>query len=220
MGECIDLLVDLPKSKRPLEERAMVSEEDKILSKKLGKEYFDGTRAQGYGGYYYDGRWKPVARRLAKHYKLKRGSRVLDIGCAKGFLLQDFLEEVPGIEIAGLDISEYALRNSSEHVRPYLYLGNAKELPFPNDSFDLVISICSLHNIMDLDETEQSLREIQRVTKQHSYIKVGAYHNEEEKRILDHWAVVSNTYLHCDDWVKLFEKASYVGDYFWFHPSR
>jgi|TARA_Y100000294_G_scaffold172005_1_gene186158 SAM-dependent methyltransferase len=214
----IDLLDSLPKSNRPLDERAEASDEDRKFHWDLGKEYFDGTRAQGLGGYYYDGRWKPVARRLAGYYGLGPESSVLDVGCAKGFLLHDFSEEVPGISIAGIDISGYALSEATDLTKPYVYMGNAKELPFPDDAFDLVISINSLHNILDRAEVVEALREIERVSRAHKYIKVGAYRNDEEKSRLDNWAVVATTYLHCDDWLSVFEEAGYRGDYDWFNP--
>jgi len=214
----IDHLASLPKSNRPFDERAEASEEDRKFHWDLGKEYFDGTRAQGLGGYYYDGRWKPVARHLAEYYGLGPASSVLDVGCAKGFLLHDFIEEVPGISVAGIDISGYALGEATELAKPHVYMGNAKELPLPDDAFDLVISINSLHNILDRAEVIEALREIERVSRAHKYVKVGAYRNAEEKSILDNWAVVATTYLHVDDWLQVFEEAGYTGDYDWFNP--
>jgi SAM-dependent methyltransferase len=214
----IDHLASLPKNARPLDERAEASEEDRKFHWDLGKEYFDGTRAQGLGGYYYDGRWKPVARQLAEYYGLGPASSVLDVGCAKGFLLHDFIEEVPGISVTGIDISGYALGEATDLTKSYVYMGNAKELPLPDDAFDLVISINSLHNILDRAEVIEALREIERVSRAHKYIKVGAYRNDEEKSILDNWAVVATTYLHVDDWLSVFEEAGYTGDYDWFNP--
>ena len=214
----IDLLDVLPQAVRPIDERAAASAEDRRLSWKLDREYFDGTRAQGYGGYRLDGRWKPVARRLIEHYRLGRHSRVLDIGCAKGFLLHAFLEECPGIEIAGLDISAYALGQAPEPVKPHLCLGNAKQLPFPSDSFDLVFCKDSLHNILSVDEVVEALGEIERVGRGGKFIRVGAYRNPEEKAILDKWAVVATTYLPPEDWLRLFARAGYTGDYWWFNP--
>lgn len=214
----IDLMDTLPKVQRPIDERAATSEEDRKLSWKIGEEYFDGTRQQGLGGYYYDGRWKSVVARLQNYYGLGSDSSVLDIGCAKGFLIHDFMEDIPGIKVAGLDISDYALRNATEMARPFVHMGNAKELPFADNSFDLVISINSLHNILDVNEVKRALREIQRVSRQHMYIKVGAYRNDEEKAILDKWAVVATTYLHVRDWENLFAEVGYSGDYGWFNP--
>ncbi len=214
----IDLLDSLPKTARPIQQRSNASESDRAFHWKLGREYFDGTRAQGYGGYKLDGRWRPVARRLIDYYRLGPGSRILDIGCAKGFLLHAFLEEAPWIEVIGLDISEYALLDAPESVRPYLVLGNAKELPFPNGHFDLVFSKDSLHNILTYSECVTALAEIERVSRGGRYVRVGAYRNMEEKIMLDKWAVVATTYLKTDDWLKLFSQAGYAGDYSWFTP--
>ena len=214
----IDLLDVLPKPQRPLGERAAAGPEDRAFHWKLGREYFDGTRAQGYGGYRLDGRWRPVARRLADHYRLGPGSRVLDIGCAKGFLLHAFLEEVPGIEVAGLDISHYALSEAPETVRRHLVLGNARQVPFPSGHFDLVFSKDSLHNILTRDECVEALAEIERVARGGKFIRVGAYRNAEEKAILDKWAVVATTYLPPAEWLELFARAGYTGDYTWFNP--
>ncbi len=214
----INLLDLYPKSTRPIDERAQISYEDRIIVKRLGKEYFDGTRVQGYGGYYYDGRWKPIAKRFKDFYGLTSHSRVLDIGCAKGFLLHDLLEAVPGIQICGLDISEYVLNTAIETAKPHLILGNAKDLPFADKSFDLIICINSLHNILELDEVKAAISEIERVSRSHKFISVGAYQNKEEKERLDRWAVVAKVYMHRREWVSLFQDVGYSGDYYWFNP--
>ena len=213
----IDLMDAYPKTVRPIDERAEASVEDRIISKRFGEEYFDGTRVQGYGGYRYDGRWKPIVRRFAGHYGLTSKSSVLDVGCAKGFMLHDFQEALPGMRIAGLDISEYCLNNAMESVKSHLVLGNCRDLPFPDKSFDLVISIATIHNL-ELDELKLSLKEIERVSRKHKWIKLGAWHNDEEKERMLRWNVVANTFMHVDDWVKLFKEVGYTGDYTWFNP--
>lgn len=213
----IDLMDSYPKTARPIDERSEASQEDRILSKRFGKEYFDGTRQQGCGGYSYDGRWKPVVARFIEHYGLTSSSKILDVGCAKGFMLHDFQEALPGVTVAGLDISNYVLTNSMESVRPFLSLGNCRELPFPDDSFDLVISITTIHN-PPLDEVKMALRELERVSSAHKFIKVGAYQTEEEKIRLDRWNVVANTFMYCHEWENLFQEVGYTGDYVWFLP--
>ena len=215
----VNLLDRLPKAKRPLGERAEVTTEDRILSWKLDEEYFDGTRQQGYGGYRYDGRWKPVVERLREQYDLTSASTVLDVGCAKGFLLQDFMEAIPGIEVAGLDISRYAIEQADPVIRPQLHIGNASELPFATDSFDLVISINSLHNILPIRGVEAALSEIERVSRRNKFVSLGAYSTEEEKQALDRWAVVATTYMHEEEWEELFRSVGYSGDYWWFKPA-
>src|SRR5258708_27934990 len=121
------------------------------IAKRFDRDYWDGDRKVGYGGMRYDGRWRLVADLLAAHYKLKAGDRVLDVGCGKGFLLYDLTQAVPGIEVRGLDISDYAIANAKEEVRPFLTQAHAKSLPFDDKSFDLVISITTLHNLFCYD---------------------------------------------------------------------
>src|SRR5262245_30825346 len=136
-----------------------------------GKDYWDGDRRYGYGGMRYDGRWKPVAENMARHYGLKPGHKVLDVGCGKGFLLYEFTQVVAGIEVAGVDISEYAIENSKEEVRPFLKIGNAVELPFPDKSFDFIVTITTFHNLFNY-ELKKALQEVERVGKRHKYIVV------------------------------------------------
>ena len=118
----------------------------------------------------------------------------------------------------GVDISLYAKENAKIEIKDKIYIANAKELPFENNFFDLVISINSLHNILNVNETIHALNEIQRVTKKNSFISLGAYKNDTEKQIIDEWAVVGTTYAHENDWLRIFEMAGYEGDYFWFKP--
>lgn len=217
MARFYDLMRAIPRGPRPISERVVASPEDREYHWDLGQEYFDGTRAQGYGGYKYDGRWMPVARNIFEEYKLPANARILDIGCAKGFLISDIKELYPDSEPMGLDISPYALGEARENIRDSLILGNAAALPFEDQYFDFVFSNNSLHNIMDIDTTIASLREIQRVAKA-AWISIGAYETPEEKERLDTWAVVATTYLHTDDWREMFRRAGYNHDYFWFKP--
>ena len=186
-------------------------------AKKYDFDYWDGDRKFGYGGFRYDGRWLKVAQALADHYKLKAGDRILDIGCGKGFLLYDLTQVVPGIEVKGIDISDYAVKNSKEEIRSRLQVGNAADLPFEDKSFDLVISINTIHNL-PADECKQALGEIQRVTKKNAFITVDAYRDDEEKKRMFMWNLTAQTILSVDEWVELFNDAGYQGDYYWFIP--
>src|SRR5207237_6734011 len=125
-------------------------------------EYFDGSRETGYGGYRYDGRWVAIAEDVVAHFALKAGDRVLDVGCAKGFLVKDLLKVCPGIEAFGLDISEYALMHCEPEVVGRLQLGSADKLPFPDKSFNAVLAINTIHNLERAD-TIRSVREIERL---------------------------------------------------------
>ena len=214
----IDLLVNYPKTKRNVNERGMQkTEEDRLVGRQFGQEYFDGDRRFGYGGYNYQSRfWQPVVPTFAKHYNLSSISSVLDVGCAKGFMMHDFAQIIPGINLQGLDISEYAILHSLENMRPLICLGNAKELPFADKNFDLVISINTVHNLPPT-ECAQALREIQRVGR-HAFITVDAYRTPEEKDRMDAWNLTALTYMHVDEWKALFKQVGYTGDYYWFIP--
>lgn len=182
------------------------------IAKQYGYDYWDGDRKFGYGGYKYDGRWKKVVGPLIEHYGLKPGDRVLDIGCGKGFLLYDMIQALPGIEVAGIDISEYAAEHAMPEVKPFIHVGNAAVLPFENNSFDVVISINTLHNLYCYD-LEKALREIERVGDRHKYIVVESYRNEEEKVNLMYWVLTGECFFTPNEWEWWFQRCGYTGDY-------
>ncbi len=217
MGQEVNLLDLYPRSKRPIEERGkLVTEEHRKVARQFGKEYFDGERLYGYGGYSYHPRfWQATVRRFRDYYQLADDASVLDVGCAKGFMLHDFKELMPNLSIAGIEISEYAIEHAIETVKSFLRVGNAKELPYEDNSFDLVISINTIHNL-PLEECKQALREIQRVSRKHAFITVDAWRTGEERERMMNWNLTALTYMHVDDWKKLFAEAGYTGDYYWF----
>lgn len=219
MGKEIDLLKNYPKSNRNI----MMRSEEKTdyhrqIARQFGKEYFDGDRAFGYGGYTYDPRfWEPVIPTFEDYYLLNKGHKILDVGCGKGFMLYDMRRLIPGIEVRGIDISQYAFLNSMEDIKPYIDLGNATDLPYNSNSFDLVISINTIHNLEQVD-CIIALQEIERVSKGNSFVVVDAYRNRHDKEKIDDWNLTALTYLHVNEWVELFNKAGYSGDYYWFIP--
>jgi len=193
-----------------------VTEADKAecaeISKRFGQEYFDGDRKYGYGGYRYDGRWRPFAEKVIQHYSLKPGDKVLDIGCGKGFLVYDLMQALPGLEIAGLEISSYAIENGIQEVKPFLTQGSAVALPYADKRFDLVLSINTLHNlrIYDLDK---ALREIERVGRGDKYIVNDSYRTEREKVNLLYWQLTCECFYTPEEWQWIFDKCGYTGDY-------
>ena len=215
----IDLLVDYPKSNRNVKERVgKKTDEDRLIARKFDFDYFDGDRAHGYGGYKYNPKfWGPVVKTFKNHWKLDQNSSFLDVGCGKGFTLFDLSKEVPGIKIRGIDISKYAIENSIEEIKDNLSVGNAKQLPFENNSFDVVISINTIHNLA-LDDCALAIKEIERVKKNNSYIIVDAYRTPEEKQRMYDWNLTAKTIMSADDWVKFFKKNNYTGEYYWFIP--
>ena len=208
----LNLLDRYPRAKRPIAERAAAVPLQREVAKRFGREYFDGDRTQGYGGYRYDGRWVPIAERLRDHYGLKAGDRVLDIGCAKGFLLFDLEQVVPGIQTYGLDISHYALTHAMPDLR--LLRATADALPFADRSFHLVISINTIHNL-DLERCKQAIREVERVSAAHKYIQVDSWLTEQQHQDFERWQLTAVTYFAPDGWRRLFQECGYTGDYYW-----
>jgi protein-L-isoaspartate(D-aspartate) O-methyltransferase len=177
-----------------------------------GYDYWDGDRKVGYGGYKYDGRWRAVADAMAKHYGLKAGDRVLDVGCGKGFLLYDLTQAVPGLEVAGIDISAYGIEHAKPEVKDRLQVASALKLPFADKSFDFVFSITTLHNLFNY-ELEAALEEIERVGRRDKYVCVEAYRNEEEKVNLMYWQLTCRMFCTPDEWRWWFTTCGYNGDY-------
>lgn len=214
----INLLDMYPKLNRDVDTRSNnITKEDIRIAREFGKDFFDGDRKIGYGGYVYDGRWVKVAEKFRDYYDLNANSHVLDVGCAKGFLLSDFMKVIPEITVAGIDISRYAIENAMEDAKPYVLVANARDLPFKDKSFDLVISINTVHNL-PLDECKQALREIERVSRKYSFITVDSWRDDREKDRMQKWNLTAKTYMHTDDWKNLFKEAGYTGDYYWFIP--
>ena len=219
LGREIDILSNYPKAKRDLNARLeSKSEESRKIGRKFGFDYFDGDRNHGYGGFSYNPKfWQPVIPTIVENYEIGSSSNVLDVGCAKGFFLYDLKLAFPGINITGVDISDYAVENSIPEIKPYLQVGNATKLPFEDDCFDFVISINTIHNL-NLQDCATALQEIERVTKDNSFITVDAYRNDEEKARMQAWNLTALTMMSVDEWKQFFLEVGYTGDYYWFIP--
>lgn len=211
----IDLLSKLPQSKRNVRARATAKTPEMIaVSREYGETYFDGSREYGYGGYRYDGRWVPVARDMVAHFGLKPGDRVLDVGCAKGFLVKDLMQVCPGLEVFGLDISRYALMHCEPEVVGRLHLGSCDDLPFPDNSFAAVLSLNTIHN-MDRDGAIRSLREIQRLSGGRAFVQVDSYRDAVQRGLFLEWVLTAKFHDYPEGWHKVFAEAGYSGDYYW-----
>ena len=211
----VDLLRALPKTKRNITQRGEAKSPEVIAAaREYGELYFDGPRAYGYGGYRYDGRWVPVARDMVAHFGLEPGMRVLDVGCAKGFLVKDLMIACPGLDAFGLDISYYAMINCLPDVVGRLHLGPGDRLPFPDRSFDCVVSINTIHNF-DRAGVLRALREIERVGKGRAFVQVDSYRTPEQKDLFESWVLTAKFHDYPQGWIELFEEAGYKGDYAW-----
>lgn len=210
----INLLSHYPRARRPIAEREAAAPRQRDVARRFGREYFDGDRTQGYGGYRYDGRWVPVAERFRDFYQLKSGQHVLDIGCAKGFLLHDLRHVVPGLHVAGLDVSGYAVAHAMDAVKPSLVVGSAEALPFADRAFDLVISINTVHNL-GLAACRQAIREMERVSRGGKYLQVDSWLTEEQRQNFERWQLTAVTYFEPEGWRRVLADAGYTGEYYW-----
>ena len=219
MGKEIDLMINYPKAKRNVDDRgASKTEEDRKLAREFGKDFFDGDRKNGYGGFNYFPRfWQPVIPTFKKHWNLNSSKKVLDIGCAKGFMMYDMKKLIPGITVKGIDISEYAIKNAMDEIKPHVQVANAVDLPFENNEFDVSISVTTIHNL-EIDECAKALQEVERVSKQGSFVTLDAYRNDEEKERMFNWNLTAKTVMSVDEWKKFFKEIGYTGDYYWFIP--
>src|SRR5260370_35781394 len=178
----INLMAFYPQGKGRNAERPATTEEDRRISKQFGRDHFDGDRRYGYGGYNYHPRfWTDTVKYIRDYYHLRDDASILDIGCAKGFMLYDFQQLMPKARLAGVDVSEYAIANALEPVKPFVREGNAKALPYPDKRYDLVLAINTIHNLPYVN-CRRSLREIQRLSQQNAFVMVDAYRTDEERR--------------------------------------
>lgn len=190
--------------------------DEKALCMKLARAYdrdfWDGDRRYGYGGYKYDGRWEIVAKRLIEQYNLKEDAAILDVGCGKGFLLYEFKKLLPHAQVRGFDISKYGLENAKEEIKDNLFIHRAQDpYPFKDTEFDLVISLTTLHNL-HINELKIALGEIERVGRD-KYIMMESFRNEQELFNLQCWALTCESFFRPEGWVWLFKEFGYTGDY-------
>ena len=213
----VNLLEFYPQSKRPIDDRGnLITEQDRAIARKFDVEYFDGDRLTGYGGYNYNPRfWTDTVAHIKDFYHLDDNSKILDIGCAKGYMMHDLSLLIPGAEIKGVDVSNYAKENSIESMQDNIVVANANNLPNPDDYFDLVIAINTLHNLPLID-CKQAFSEINRVTKNNSFVMNDAWRDAKGKQSMLNWNLTALTYMSCDDWEELFKEVDYKGDYYWF----
>lgn len=219
MRKRVNLMRGYPQSPERLAERPRISERDREVARKFGIEYFDGVRKHGYGGYRYHPKfWKDVVRDLSKEYRLAEARTVLDVGCAKGFMLRDLRLLHPHLQVVGVDVSRYALKNAHPDVSGFLVEASADALPFKDASFDLVLSINTIHNLA-YDGVAAALSEISRVSRKDSFVMVDGWKTDSEREDLESWVLTAQTVLHEEDWVQLFVGSGYEGDY-WFWKVR
>jgi len=184
-----------------------------IKAKEYEADYWDGNRRYGYGGYKYDGRWKPVAENLIRHYNLKSSAKILDVGCGKAHLLYELKQLLPNAELHGFDVSRHGIADAPEPVRKSLTRRKAQDVPYPwpDQYFDLVIALGSLHNLR-VPELAVAVPEIERVGK-NKFIMVESYRNEQELFNMQCWALTAEAFFDNKAWIWLLKHFGYTGDY-------
>lgn len=215
MGRLLNIVTPLHKATK--REYVARMNDDKVhcmlKAKQYGADYWEGDRRYGYGGYkFIPGRWKPVAEALIKTYGLKAGSKVLDVGCGKAFLLYEMLQVQPGLQVTGFDISDHGLASAHPDVKSKLFKYRAQDVyPFGDKEFDLVISLGCFHNLR-IFELKTALGEVQRVGKQ-GYVMLESYRNEQEQFNLQCWALTCESFFDTAEWIWLYNHFGYAGDY-------
>ena len=215
MGKLVNIVTSLHESSKREYLSRMVDDKANCMkiAKQYEKDYWDGDRRYGYGGYsYMPGRWKPIAESLIQNYNLINGSSVLDVGCGKAYLLYEMKQLLPGLRVAGFDISEHGLAGAQEEIKDSLFIHRAQDLyPFEDNEFDLVISLGCFHNLR-IFEIEKALAETQRVGRQ-GYVMLESYRNELEQFNLQCWALTCESFFDHEEWPWIYEKFGYTGDY-------
>jgi len=208
----VDFFSKLPNTTRGkrIDSRLTLSPDQVATLKQYGEEYFDGEI--GYGGYYYDGRWKPVAEEMIEHYKLTKDSKILEVGCAKGYLMYEFYK-LGIVNAFGCDISEYAISHVEKEIAGNFSVMSADALAYPDGEFDLVLTIDCINNL-DSDGVDRSIREMKRVSKKDVFIRVGSYRTQEEYDNIKGWGVTSLTFDSEAQWLERFKRLEYQGDYY------
>lgn len=164
-----------------------------------GFNYWDNPEyGVGYGGYTYDGRYGDCVDRMIEHYQLTPGMSVLEIGCAKGFVLHEFHKR--GMTVSGIDLSLYAVENAMEGVRPHIINGSCESLPWPDDSFDFVYSKETLPHLTEV-QLSMAIAEAQRVCRSgHIFFEIQVSNHERGRELIKAWDETHLTIRSTDWW--------------------
>jgi ubiquinone/menaquinone biosynthesis C-methylase UbiE len=84
-------------------------------------------------------------KHLYRSIRKRKPKTVLDVGCGHGYLVHYFLER--GLDAHGLDVSPYA----GIRIKDHFTKGEATALPFPDQSFDIIISSDFFEHVPEAD---------------------------------------------------------------------
>jgi ubiquinone/menaquinone biosynthesis C-methylase UbiE len=207
-----NLLSDYPVLKKRYVSKNSRTIKNRIIASLRGKSFYDGRRENGYGGFKYDGRWKIIAKKIFNTYKLKDNTKILQIGCDKGFLLKDIKEIYPKSQVRGIEISDYAIKSSDKKIKKFITKGHFYDLPFKDNEFDFIIAIGPVYSL-NLADAIKCLKEIDRVGKGESFITLGAYDHEKDLKLFRYWTLLGSTILSKKEWTEVLKHTKYKGDY-------
>ena len=185
---------------------------NRIIATYKDKRFYDGSRNNGYGGYINDGRWNKVAQNIFNHYKLKYNSKILHIGCDKGYLIESIKELYPKSIVYGVENSRYPIGCSSKKIKKLIKFSDYYNLPFKKNFFDFVIAIGPVYSL-NLRDSIKCLKEIKRVGKGKSFITLGAYENFKDLTYFMKWTLLGATVLKKQEWKQVLKHTKYTGDY-------
>jgi SAM-dependent methyltransferase len=213
MGE-FNLLDDYPQPNSPrVVAPNLRTIQHRIIASRRDKNFFDGDRNTGYGGYRYDGRWVPVAKKIISHYKIPQNGSILHVSCEKGFLLHDMRGSAQSLNVFGTETSDYAIENAMDDIRNHVQKAPPTDLPFADRKFDFVIGLGVVY-IHTLADAIKVLQEIQRVGKGKAFITLATYETEEEYFLFRDWTLLGALIFRKSEWEDVMKLAGYTGDYY------
>jgi ubiquinone/menaquinone biosynthesis C-methylase UbiE len=205
-------------SRKPSQRRSIINQSAYKVStnyNKFGYDYFDNKKlGLGYGGYVYDGRFKHSAKKIINHYKLKKNSKILEIGCAKGFIIKEFFDL--GMKVYGLDFSKYAINESLSEIKDRLiYWDITRGTTFPNNYFDFIYCKETIPHI-NIKKIPKMIEEIHRIVKKKTniFIEIQTSSNKKGLSKIKLWDPTHKTLLLKKEWIKLFKNNDYEGDFY------
>lgn len=190
----------------------------RLIAWELDERYYDGLRANGYGGFLDDGRWLRFVPLLIDRFGIPASGLVVDLGCKKGFILRAFKQLMPSGNFLGIENHSYPIDVADQSIKPHLRVGPLFHIPYADGEVDFLIAFSSIY-MQTLGDVVKTLREIQRVAQGRSYITVGAYRDARERELFRNWTLIGTTVLSVDEWRQVFSYAQYTGNVFYTTPQ-
>lgn len=190
----------------------------RCIAAQRGKEFFDGDRNYGYGGYVYDGRWKVVAQKISDNFLNNVNCNFLQINCEKGFLLHDIKNLRKDVNVFGTETSNYAITNSMTTIKQCITKTKPYKLDYPDKYFDYVVALGVIYTLT-LNDAISVLKEINRVSKDKTFITLATYETEKDYFLFKDWTLLGSLLFKREEWLELLKEVNYKGDY-WFTDAK